>query len=135
MQADRALDLSSSNSKETKLWTLIQAGSRFLSDAESRYGIIELESKIFLAGMPHFTVLTDHHPLIHVLNNDCLDEIENPRLQRLKKKIMGYNFTAEWIKGDLNNASDTLSRNSVSKSYPQELLAGEAQHHQQRYKH
>ena len=24
---------------------------------------------------------------------------ENPRLQRLKTKIMGYSFTAEWIKG------------------------------------
>ena len=85
-------------------WSLIQAGSRFLSDAESRYAIIELEllavswaiikCNLFLAGLPHFTLITDHHPLIPILNSHRPDEIENPRLQRLKTKIMGYNFTA-----------------------------------------
>ena len=69
-------------------WTLIQAGSRFLSDAESRYAVIEFEllavswaitkCKLFLAGLPHFTVVTDQHPLIPILNNHRLDEIENP---------------------------------------------------------
>ena len=113
-------------------WALIQAGSRFLSDAESRYAIIELEllavswaivkCKLFLAGLQHFTVITDHHPLIPILNNHRLDEIENPRLQRLKTRIMGYNFTAEWIKGSLNNAPDALSRNPVSDPQPPEIL-------------
>lgn len=114
-------------------WALIQAGSRFLSDAESRYAIIELEllavswailkCKLFLAGLPHFTVITDHHPLIPILNNHRLDEIENPRLQRLKTRIMGYNFTAEWVKGILNNVPDALSRNPVSDPQPSEMLA------------
>ena len=114
-------------------WTLIQAGSRFLSDAESRYAIIELEllavtwailkSNIFLAGLPHFTILTDHHPLVPILSNHHLDEIENPRLQRLKMKIMGYTFTAEWIKGTFNSIPDALSRNPVSDPHPQELYA------------
>ena len=86
-------------------WSLIQAGSRFLSDAETRYAVIELEllavswaiSKchVFLAGLPHFTVITDHHPLVPILNNHQLDEIDNPRLQRLKAKMMGYNFTTK----------------------------------------
>ena len=63
-------------------WLLVQAGSRFLSDAESRYATIELEllavtwaitkCKIFLAGLQHFYIISRH-----------LDEIENPRLQRL----------------------------------------------------
>ncbi len=114
-------------------WTLIQAGSRFLSDAESRYAIIELEllavswaitkCKLFLAGLPHFTVITDHHPLIPILNNHRLDEIKNPRLQRLKSKIMAYNFTAQWVKGVLNNAPDALSRNPVFDPMPHELMA------------
>ena len=75
-------------------WVLVQAGSRFLTDTESRYAIIELEllavswamskCSIFLTGLPHFTVATDHHPLIPILNSHRLDEIENPRLQRLK---------------------------------------------------
>ena len=57
-------------------WNLIQAGSRFLSDTESRYAsqyaIIELEMLVvcwaiqrchlFLAGLQHFQVVTDHNP-------------------------------------------------------------------------
>lgn len=79
--------------------------------------------KLFLAGLPHFTVLTDHHPLIPILNNHRLDEIENPRLQRLKSRIMAYNFTAQWVKGTLNNAPDALSRNPTSDPQPHELMA------------
>lgn len=114
-------------------WALIQAGSRFLSDAESRYAIIELEllamswaiskCKLFLAGLPHFTIVTDHHPLIPILNNHRLDEIENPRLQRLKNRVMAYNFTAQWVKGILNSAPDALSRNPTSDPLPHELRA------------
>ena len=114
-------------------WALIQAGSRFLSDAESRYAVIELEllavswaiakCKLFLAGLPYFTVVTDHHPLIPILNSHRLDEIENPRLQRLRNRIMAYNFTAQWVKGILNNAPDALSRNPVSDPLPHELMA------------
>ena len=68
-----------------------------------------MKCKLFLAGLPHFTVITDHHPLIPILNSHRLDEIENPRIQRLKARIMAYNFTAEWVKGTLNNAPDSLS--------------------------
>ena len=112
---------------------LIQAGSRFLSDTESCYAVIELEllavswailkCRIFLAGLPHFSVVTDHYPLISILNNYRLDKIENPRLQRLKTKVMALNFTAEWIKGTLNNAPDALSQNPVTNPKPHDLLA------------
>ena len=60
-------------------WTLAHAGSRFLSDAESRYAVIELElpavawamlkCKIFLTGINNFTIITDHSPLIPILNS------------------------------------------------------------------
>jgi len=36
---------------------------------------------------------------------------------------MGYSFTAQWLKGALNNASDALSRNPVTDPSPQDLLA------------
>ena len=36
---------------------------------------------------------------------------------------MGYTFTAEWLKGALNNAPDALSRNPSSDPSPEELLA------------
>ena len=114
-------------------WSLIQAGSRFLTDAESRYAIIELEMlavtwattkcHLFLAGLQHFQVITDHNPLIPILNHHRLDEIENPRLQRLKIKLMAYNFTAEWVKGTKNSAPDALSRNPVTDPSPEDTLA------------
>ena len=114
-------------------WSLIQAGSKFLSEAESRYATIELEllavawaitkCKIFLAGLQHFSVLTDHNPLIPILNSRRLDEIENPRVQRLKARLMAYNFTAHWIKGKGNSAPDTLSCNPVSDPKRDDSLA------------
>ena len=111
-------------------WVLIQAGSRFLSDPESRYAVIELElltvawaitkCKLFLAGLPHFIVITDHHPLIPILNSHRLDKIENPRLQCLKTRVMAYNFTGEWVKGTLNNAPSIVQiigpSNKLTKS-------------------
>ncbi|ROT64569.1 hypothetical protein C7M84_017475 [Penaeus vannamei] len=76
---------------------LVQCGSRFLTDAESRYATIELEMlaaswamgkcRLYLAGLQHFTLHTDHRPLIPILNHYTLDAIENPRLQRLRVKM------------------------------------------------
>ena len=121
-------------------WSLVQAGSRFLSDAESRYAIIELEllavawavakCNMFLAGLQQFSVVTDHNPLVPILNTKRLDEIENPRLQRLKSRLMAYNLTAKWIKGKSNSAPDALSRNPVSNPQLDDALAEfDHQHH------
>ena len=106
--------------KNTSDWRVMQAGSRFLTDTETRYAVIELEClavawaikkcHLFLAGLNHFTVITDHNPLISILNSHRLDEIENPRLQRLRTRLMGYKFTAQWLKGANNEAADALSR-------------------------
>jgi len=114
-------------------WNLVQAGSRFLTDTEARYAVVELEMlavcwaiskcKLFLSGLQHFTIITDHSPLIPILNNHRLDEIENPRLQRLKTKLMAYNFTAQWLKGVNNNAPDALSRHPVYDPQPADVLA------------
>ena len=82
-----------------------------------------LKCHMFLAGLQHFQVITDHNPLIPILNNHRLDEIENPRLQRLQTRIMGYNFTAEWLKGCNNSAPDALSRNPISDPSPHDILA------------
>ena len=67
-------------------------------------------------------MITDHNPLIPILNNHRLDEIESPRLQRLCTRIMGCNFTAEWLKGSNNSAPDALSR-SASDPAPHDILA------------
>ena len=100
-------------------WLTIQANSRHLTDTEGRYAVIELEMfavtwaiekcRVFLAGLPTFLVVTDHNPLVPILNSHRLDEIENPRLQRLRTRLMAYNFTAKWLKGKENSIADSLS--------------------------
>ena len=58
-----------------------------------------------------------------MLNNHCLDEIENPSLLRLHTKLMVYNFTAVWCKGAINKAPDILSCYPALEPCPAELLA------------
>ena len=83
----------------------------------------EMKCNLFLAGLQHFSIITDHNPLIPIINNHHLDEIEYPHLQRLKSKLMAYNFTAEWIKSKKNDAPDTLSCNPVSDPENADTLA------------
>lgn len=55
--------------------------STFLTDTETRYIVIELEClavawavkkcQLFLSGLDHFTVVTDHNPLIPILNTQA----------------------------------------------------------------
>ena len=82
-----------------------------------------LKCNIFLSGLQHFTVITDHNPLLRILSSYFLDEIENPRLQQLKTRLMTYNFTAEWCKGRKNNASDALLHSPASDPLSTEVLA------------
>ena len=103
---------------------LLEAGSRFISETESRYAMVELEllavtwalkkCKVFLSGQEHFRVITDHRPLIPILNSQNLSDVENPRIQRLKEATLGYNFTTEWKKGSEHVIADALSRAPVS---------------------
>ncbi len=102
-------------------WKIVQAGSRFLSDVEGRYAVVELEClavvwdikkcSLFLSGLPHFTVVTDHSPLIPILNTYRLDEKENPRLQRLRTRILSFHF---------------MTHNVSSPHYPQSNGKAEA---------
>jgi len=82
------------------VWKTVQAGSRFLSPAETRYAMIELEllaiawaakkTAMFIEGLPRsqLEIWTDHQPLVPILEKYSLPEIENKRLQRLKMKVM-----------------------------------------------
>ena len=108
---------------------MVQAGSSFLSDAEARYAVIELEAlsvaravrkcRLFLCGLPLFQILTDHRPLVPILNSKTLDEIENPRLQRLRMKIGEVGaYTASWTAGPEHGAPDALSRAPVQDPEP-----------------
>jgi hypothetical protein len=99
---------------------LIQCGSRFLTDAESRYAMVELEllavvwamdkCRLYLLGLPHFDLIVDHRPLIPIINSKGLDEIDNPRILRLREKLLPFSFHAEWKRGKDHIIPDALSR-------------------------
>ncbi|XP_037779411.1 uncharacterized protein LOC119575951 [Penaeus monodon] len=105
-------------------YKMVQCGSRFLTDTETRYATIELEMqavvwainkcKFYLRGLQHFSLMTDHRPLVPILNHYSLDAIENPRLQRMKDKVAPYIFTAMWRAGKELCIPDALSRSPVS---------------------
>ena len=103
-------------------WRLIQCGSRFLSDTETRYAMIELEllavvwaaqkCKPYLSGKS-FELVIDHRPLVPILDSYTLDQIENPRLQRLVMKLQMFQFSTTWRQGKQHAVADALSRAPV----------------------
>ena len=107
------------------IWKPVQAGSRFLTSTESHYAMIALEAlgacwamkkcDMSLQGLPHFKLVTDHQPLIPILNSKGIADVDNPRLQRLMMKMLPYTFTAEWVKDKHHLAADALSRFPVDE--------------------
>ena len=109
-------------------WKLTQAGSRFITDTKSRCAMVELEllirkCRIYLQGMPKFDVAVDHKPLESILNDQMMEMIDNPRIQRLKEKLCGYTFHTIWRKGKDHTISDTLSRAPLCDPTPEDLIS------------
>ena len=104
-------------------WHLVLVGSRFTTSAESRYAPIEGEAlaavyglnqcKYFVMGSKNLILATDHKPLTKILNDRSLENIENPRLLRLKEKTLMFDFEVVHIPGVENQAPDAFSRYPV----------------------
>ena len=94
--------------------------SRKLNSAEVNYSTIEQEClalvvcckklKYYLLGR-HFTILTDHKPLVYL--NKCKHS-DNARLTRWSLELQHFNFNIKPIKGILNFGADFLSRSCAS---------------------
>ena len=116
-------------------WKITQAGSRFTTDTESRYAMVELEllavvwairkCRIYLQELPHFDVVVDHKPLESILNNQTMDMIDNPRIQRLKEKLSGYTFQTIRKKGKDHIIPDALSRAPCRDPTQEDLIPDE----------
>ena len=97
---------------------LVQCGSCSLTDTQRRYAIVELEAlaiswavrkcHFWLAGRD-FMVYTDHKPLEGVFRKDAQD-VCNPRLGRIREKLMPYKFKVQWVPGKHHYIADALSR-------------------------
>ena len=101
---------------------LIQHGSHCLSSCEKNYATIELEClamawalqmcDFFLRDMPQFSIVTDNQPLVGIFQKP-LGEIANPRICRIHKKMLPYNFQVKWLEGKSNAIANALSWNLI----------------------
>ena len=101
-------------------WKLVLAGGRFTRPAESRYSPVEGEmlgvmeglhkAKHFILGCEKLIVAVDHKPLLSLLNDKSLADIDNPRLLMLKEKTLWFNFKVVWVPGRTNAGPDFMSR-------------------------
>jgi hypothetical protein len=107
------------------VWRVVQAGSRFLSSDEKRYVMIELEClgaawamqkcRQFLEGLPTFELVTDHKPLVPILNSYALEKLDNPYVLRLRLKMQRFSFFARWVPVEQKMDADALSRAPVDR--------------------
>jgi hypothetical protein len=105
-------------------WRLVDANSRWGTDTESRYAIVELElaavewairkCRLYLSGLHNFTLMVDHQALVAILDKYTVDAIDNPKIQRLKERLSPYSFTTVWRRGKDHAIPDALSRAPVN---------------------
>jgi transposase InsO family protein len=100
-------------------WRPVTFVSRALNDVEKRYAQVEKECLAltysaerlsdYLIGTK-FVLQTDHKPLVSLLSPQrALDDIP-PRIQRMRIRLMRFNYTVEYLPGNQLYTADTLSR-------------------------
>ena len=93
---------------QDKIWKPVDCASRFLTETEKNYCPIELEMlaatsgmmrmNLYLQGLHHFTLEADHIPLGPILNTKLISDLF-PRIQRMRMKMLKFNFTAIYVPG------------------------------------
>ena len=68
------------------------------------------KAKHFILGCEKLIVAVDHKPLLGLLNDKSLADIDNPRLLMLKEKTLWFNFKVVWVPGRTNAGPDFMSR-------------------------
>lgn len=104
--------------------------SRTLSRAEKNYAQIEKELLAatwvcekfdrYLVGLPSFTLLTDHKPIVPLINSKELNDAP-VRCQRMLMRMMRYSGKAEYTPGKNMTVADSLSRSPVVSTEPEEF--------------
>ena len=104
-------------------WKPVVFISRALSATERRYAQIEKEALAttwacerladYLIGK-RFHVETDHKPLVPILGSKNLEEM-SPRIQRLRMRLLRFDFTVSHVPGKSLITADALSRAPVEQ--------------------
>ena len=101
-------------------WRLVLAGGRFTKLAERNYkpikgyalGVVyELQNTLqFTFGSPKLFLAVDHKPLVKVLSDRNLQDIDNPRLENLKEKTMPWRLKIMYVSVNEHEVPDALSK-------------------------
>ena len=93
---------------QDKICKPVDCASRFLTETEKNYCPIELEMlavtwrmtrmNLYLQGLQHFTLETDHKPLVLISNTKLISDL-SVRIQRMRMKMLKFNFTATYVPG------------------------------------
>ena len=102
-------------------WRPVSYISRSLTPTETRYATIEKEALAvtwacerfsqFLYGK-HFSVETDHSPLVSLLSKKRLDELPI-RIQRFRLRLLRFSYDVVYVPGKSQLVADALSRAPV----------------------
>ena len=113
-------------------WKPVACASRFLSDAEKNYHPIEVEMlaitwgcekmNLYLHGLLNFLIVTDHKPLIPILQSKLLGDM-SPRIQSMRMRLMKYSFEVEHCPGKDLVDVDAFSRAPTQLPKEEELFA------------
>ena len=68
------------------------------------------QTKYYILGCSDLTIATDHKPLVGILNDRSLTEIDNRRLLNLKEKTLAFKFNIIHVPGKKNAGPDAASR-------------------------
>ena len=119
-------------------WHPITCASRYLKPAEKNYYPVEnemlavtwgcLKMNMYLHGLPHFLVQTDHKPLIPILNSKQIVDM-SPRIQEMRLKLLKYTFTAEHVPGTKMEDADALSRAPHMHPSPEDTIDEDVAYH------
>ena len=104
----------------TQQWEVVRYDSRPVKDPERNYSQIEIESaaiewanaknRIYLYGLPSYTIVTDHKPLLPHYNGTRAEA--PPRIIKHKMNMQGYAYTLVYEPGEVM-PSDYLSRHPL----------------------